>query len=624
MSQKLRILDELGDELQRAANQRLGQRSRRGSVLRLGSEAFAFALVIAVVVVVAVIALRVHPRPSSTSAASGLIGQRGSIVDRNDHTLVASRPVLVIRRAASGLPHSRSTRDAETRRLDHALSSAGLRPGTVFSRSVEMRVHAFELRHQGEFPGVTIGREWVRYYPLRGLAAQVLGTAGPVTTGELRDARFAGVSPGATVGQSGLEWYYDSALRRGETLKLSLDAALQAVGQRALQHSIDTYPWANGGAFVAMNPVDGQIYAMGSLPTYNPNPVARSGVAASNNRALPSNYPLINRAVQSAGPIGSTITPITAIAALQSGSWPVHNVFDDAGRYCFRGQCRHNAGNAVYGVVNIEQAIKGASDDFFYNLGVLTNNDSSRGGALQRWTRLFGIGQPTGIDLGGELTGTLPSPGWLAKRNHLESECDHATGPFTGRPTHPPGGCGIADGTNRPWSPGDNENLAVGQGAIQVTPLQLAVAYSAIANGGTIVRPHLGASVEQSGGTVTRRIDPPPERRLNINPLYLQTIRAGLRAAASQPGGTSSSVMGNFPEKVYGETGTAQYTGQPDYSWYTCFVPPSATSKPIEIVVTVARAGFGVQAAAPVARQIISQWFLGRPGPWVIGGSRAL
>src|SRR6202035_4854215 len=211
-------------------------------------------------------------------------------------------------------------------------------------------------------------------------------------------------------------------------------------------------------------------------------------------------------------------------------------------------------------------------------------------------------------------------------RNQLEAQCDNLTHPtalFPNHPDHklPPGGCGLADGTNRPWSAGDNENLAVGQGDVQVTPLQLAVAYSAIANGGNIVRPHLGLEIQQPDGTLIQRINPLPVRHLPINPFYLDTIRQGLRAAASQPGGTSFAVMGTSPEQVYGKTGTAQYNGQPDYSWYSCFVPGTATSKPIEVVVTVPRAGFGVQAAAPVARQILSQWFLGRKGPFIGGGS---
>ena len=108
---------------------------------------------------------------------------------------------------------------------------------------------------------------------------------------------------------------------------------------------------------------------------------------------------------------------------------------------------------------------------------------------------------------------------------------------------------------------------------MQVTPLQLATAYSAIANGGTVVRPHIGLDVQEPDGTILQRIDPPPARHLNINPAYLDAIRQGLHDAAQTPGGTSDDVMGNFPQQVYGKTGTAQYNGQQDYSWYVCFVP---------------------------------------------------
>ncbi len=519
------------------------------------------------------------------------------------------------------------------------------------------------------FPGVSIQDVWLRTYPLHTLAAQLFGTIGPISSSELKDPRFKGLPQSAIIGQSGLEWYYNrylqgsdgaekvqiDALGRsagtlgrvapvpGDNLRLSLDVNLQRAGEQALAQAVSQVPNSDGGAFVALNPQNGEVYAMGSNPSFDPNiftkPVPESVYKQLNNPA--SDFPLLNRAIQSPGPTGSTFKPITATAALESGAWSVNDVFDDTGRFCFSGQCRHNAGNAVDGVLNLEQAIKVSSDDFFYNLGVLTNSPKPHGGALQYWARQFGIGRPTGIDLGGELPGTLPTPAWRAERNHLEWQCDHAVGPFKytdghdtssvkhpgwhRSPTHPPGGCGYADGTNRPWAVGDNENLAVGQGDVQVTPLQLAVAYSAIANGGTIVRPHLGLDVEQPDGTLVQRIDPPPVRHLHINPLYLDTIRAGLRAAASQPGGTSFPVMGNFPEQVYGKTGTAQYTGQADYSWYSCFVPATATSKPIEVVVTIPRAGFGVQAAAPVAREILSQWFFGHRGSFVgSGGNGAL
>jgi penicillin-binding protein 2 len=521
---------------------------------------------------------------------------------------------------------------------------------------------------QAAFPGVSVQQIYQRTYPLGDVASQVLGIVSRITASEVKNPFYRGASQNDAVGQSGLEASYDRYLRgtdgaekvkvdalgnfvgtmsqtppvAGNNLKLSLDAKLEAVGQQALQQSIDSNYPANGGAFVAMNPDNGEVYAMGSLPTYNANLFTKPVPYSIYNAQFGPNSgdPQVNRAYQGAGPTGSTFKPITATAALESGAWSTGDVFDDTGQFCISGQCRHNAGNAVDGSLDLESAIKVSSDDFFYNLGALTNSRAPNGGALQHWAGLYGIGRKTGIDLPDENSGTLPDEKWRANRNQLEAECDSATGPFrytNGQntssvrhpgwhrsPKRPPGGCGIADGTDRPWSIGDNESLAVGQGDVQVTPLQLATAYATIANGGTVVTPHLGLDVQSPDGIVQRAFNPRGQRHFNINPLYLETIRAGLRAAASQPGGTSADVFQNFPEQVYGKTGTAQYTGQQDYAWYACFVPSSATSKPIVVVVTVQQGGFGAVGAAPVARQILSQWFFGNKGAYVAGSSKTL
>jgi penicillin-binding protein 2 len=497
---------------------------------------------------------------------------------------------------------------------------------------------------QDHFPGVQVQQVWQRIYPLGSLAAQLFGTIGPISPKELRYARFRGVSQQAIVGQSGLEWYYDRYLRgedgadqvqvdslgrfkgylaqrkptAGHNLKLSLDVNLQKAGQQALQQAIDSNPPSTAGAFVALNPDNGEVYAMGSLPTFDPNiftkPVPQSLYQQLNNAS--SGFPLFNRAIMSGYPTGSTFKPITATAALESGAWSLGDSYDDGGQFCVSGQCRHNAGGAAYGVLDLTNAIRVSSDNFFYNLGALTNADPNshpNGGALQHWAHLLGIGRRSGIDVGGEFPGNLPSPRWRAKIDRLELKCEHK---------HHVPSCGIADG--RPWSIGDNINLAVGQGDVEVTPLQLAVAYSALANGGNVVRPHIGLDVQQPDGTVLQRIDPPPARHLNINPGYLDAIRQGLRDAASQPGGTSADVFSSFPEQVYGKTGTAQHTNQVDQSWYACFVPDWATHTPILVVVTVEQGGWGAQAAAPAARQILSQWFFGKRGAFVTGHSRTL
>jgi penicillin-binding protein 2 len=191
------------------------------------------------------------------------------------------------------------------------------------------------------------------------------------------------------------------------------------------------------------------------------------------------------------------------------------------------------------------------------------------------------------------------------------------------------GGCGIANTPD--WTVGDNVNTAVGQGDVQVTPMQLAVVYAALANGnGAVVTPHIGDDIQSSTGVVLQKIDPAPKRYLKINPAYRSAILAGLHAAAQQAGGTSDDVMGNFPMTVYGKTGTAQEgtaaqiasNNEADYAWYACFVPATATSKPIVIVVSVEKGGFGDVAAAPVARQMLSEWFYGKRGPYVNGSSK--
>jgi penicillin-binding protein 2 len=547
---RLRILDELGEELQRAARRELGDGRSRRSVVRRAAAAVPVAVAVAIAALVALVAIvSIGSRAHRPAAAPRIALVRGEIVDRSGQVLVRS---------------------------------------------------------------IRAGRGYVRSFPMGDLAAQVFGVARPISNAQRRNPRLRDVPRGTIVGESDLELNYDSYLLAGDTLKLALDARLQQVGQQALQEAISGNAGADGGAFVALNPQNGEVYAMGSLPAFDPN-ILSGRVSSGTIRRLGLKHAFLNRATQFAGPPGSTLTPITALAALESGAWNTYGTYDDTGQFCISGQCRRNAGGAANGVLNVVNAIRVSDGVFFYNLGALTNTPAPAGGALQEWAQAFGVGLPTAIDLSGEVRGVLPTPAWREHVDVLEAACER------GRHVS---SCGIADG--RPWSIGDNINLAVGQGDVQVTPLQLAVAYAALANGGTIVRPHLADEVERPDGTVLERIAAPPVRNLNIDPLYLATIRQGLRAAASQLGGTSADVFGNFPEQVYGQTGTAQYNNQQDYAWYAGFVPASATSKPIVVVVAVQEGGFGDAAAAPVAREILSQWFLGRPGPWTRGGRRTL
>jgi penicillin-binding protein 2 len=410
-------------------------------------------------------------------------------------------------------------------------------------------------------------------------------------------------------GNAGLVEHYRSALRSGDTVQLSLDTTLQDAAVRSLRRAVASTPGATNGSFVAMNPQNGEVYAIGSLLPQ----VTNSGPIAPNTFA--------DRATQIAGPIGSTFSPIAALAALQSGRWTASQTYDDTGRYVDgSGDVRQNAGGAAYGVIDTTRAIAVSSDDFFYNLGARLSSAQPSGGPLQEWARALGIGQRTGIDAGPENEGILPSPAWWAGRNNLERQCEQGTGPFAGKPRR--SSCGIADG--RPWSVDDDENLAVGQGDLEATPLQVAVAYSAIENDGNVVQPHVGRQIADPSGTAVHTISPPARRTLRLDPTDRAAVLTGLRDASSIPGGTAADVFGNFPEPVYGKTGTAQLAGRANQAWYAGFVPSSESKRPIVVVVSVDGGGFGAATAAPVARQIFSQWFFGKPGPYRRGRSHTL
>jgi penicillin-binding protein 2 len=519
------------------------------------------------------------------------------------------------------------------------------------------------------FPGVLSDDTYIRKYTLGNAGAQLFGTYGQISATEVNTKPYKGITAGNLVGQSGLEAEYNWALQgvngeqgvkidsqgqfegyaketdpaEGDTLKLSLNAKVEQTGQRALAYSIAVNHGV-GGAFVAMDPQNGQIYAMGSAPTYNPGNVSPS-ISKREWAYLrnPNNQtPLLNRAIQSPLPDGSTFKVVTATAALESGKWQLGDTFSDPPKFCMGTLCLQNSGGAHYSGVDLQDAIEVSDDEFFYNLGDKMDVATGNGGPLQRWASRFGLGHPTGVDLPGEAKGEIGSPKLQAALWNEEKQCETATGayaytdPVTGQISSKklpgyvhskkiPGGCAIASAPY--WTVGDNVETGVGQFDDEVTPMQLAVVYSAIENGGTIVTPHVAQEVESPNGNVLQRFDPAPKRKLPIDASYLSAIQEGLHLAATGPSGTSSGVMGNFPEPVYGKTGTAELgnsASSPEDAWYACYVPASATSKPILVVVNVEKGGFGAVAAAPVAREILSQWFLGKPGPYVAGTSTDL
>ncbi|HWF71975.1 MAG TPA: penicillin-binding transpeptidase domain-containing protein [Solirubrobacteraceae bacterium] len=662
MSERPRVLIELGDELERAAQRVLTGRRRRlgaGRAPTLGSLMAVLAAGAAVAVAVVAILLIGHRHPHALKPAGprpGVSVPRGKILDRNGRVLVGSRRAIdveivpahlpvplsgeasqlagppiadqaVYDRLAAALGISTRRRACPVLRSTWRLTEVACdvargvsRPGSQNVTVASDLAPGLGRNVAAGLPGVTAATVYLTTYPYRDLGAQMLGTVGAITAPELSEPQFRGVPADAVVGQTGLEDFYDRYLRGRYELQTSIDLGLERVGQSSLASSINRNTSRRGGAgaFVAMDPQSGQIYAMGSLPSYDPSiftkAISRSAYA---NLVSPrSGDPLNDRATDGLYATGSTFKPITAMAALVSGVWHLGDTYDDTGQYCFsQGRlCLHNSGNVANGSLDLVNAIRVSDDVFFYNLGAKLNADPAThpsGGPLQQWARLFGIGQATGIDLPYEASGRLPDPKWRAAISQVEKRYEEK---------HHTGCCTIA--YPGPWTVGDNVNLAVGQGNLLVTPLQLAVAYTAIANGGTIVRPHIASAVLGPGGQVVQQLEPLPARHVNLPPADLAAIRAGLHESATRPGGTSAPVMARLPEPVYGATGSAQHADQPDQAWYAGYVPATATSKPIVVVVTVEKGGFGAVAAAPVARQILSQWFLGRPGPYVAGSSR--
>jgi penicillin-binding protein 2 len=541
---------------------------------------------------------------------------RGQIVDRNGTVLVDNRTALAVQMIPQQLPKDPARQARETRRLADVL---GTRPGRLRQKirhdskvlpfspvtlktDVSLQTVLYLQENQTRFPGVEVERVFLRKYPHDTIGAHLFGTLGEVTEKQLKDSRYNGVALGDRVGQSGIEYQYDRYLRGrngatriqvdamgrpkgeisirdplpGKQLRLSIDLDVQKAAQATLAG------YGKPGGFVAMDPRDGSVLALGSNPSFDPNVFAK-GVSASVYKRLqdPNNgAPLADRAIQGLYPTGSTFKLISSTAALQSGLLSPSTVLFDGGSLNVGGISFRNAGGASYGALALPRALQVSSDVFFYRVGLMA--DQRGGDIIQKWARRLGIGHPTGIDLPGEVAGLVPTPAWRNRlfRKHL---------------------------TDRPWTPGDNINFAVGQGDLQADPLQMAVAYSTIANGGRVVTPHIGMRVEDSGGRVLQEIDPGPKRRLDISPTTRNAIISGLRAAANDPGGTSQPVFNGFPITVAGKTGTAERGAQGDQSWYVVMAPYNDPR--IVVAVTIERGGFGAEAAAPAARKILAAYF---------------
>jgi penicillin-binding protein 2 len=543
---------------------------------------------------------------------------RGDILDAQGKVLVDNRTELALQVEPRELPKPGEERKAMMSRLADV---TGRKAGALEAEIADVqRVsknspvvlqeglsvdEVFYLReNQERFPGATVERVFTREYKQGATAAHLFGNVGEVTAEQLDQPRYSGLQQGDLVGQSGIEYEYDRFLRgrpgsdrvqvdalgrptrqlaskpaeAGDNVRLTIDSDLQQTGEGALGS------FGLPGAFVAMGVEDGEILAMGSTPTFDPSIFTRP-ITKRQYRELTSrktDAPLANRAIQGLYPTGSVFKPITALAAIDAGKVDPSAIYNDDGVLKLDVLTLRNAGDAVYGPINMSDAFKVSSDLYFYQLG-LDSPAAKGGGAIQDWARDLGLAEPTGIDLPAEGEGLVPTPAW---RNRLYRQ----------------------KLTDRPWTAGDNVNLAVGQGDLQANPLQMAIAYAAIANGGKILRPHVASQVESVTGEVLEEMRPAPRRTIQLPDGARDVIMDGLTRAAMEQGGTSYAVFGRFPMDIAGKTGTAERgTTVEDQSWYVAVAP--ANDPEIVVAVTIERGGFGVDAAAPVAARILEKYF---------------
>jgi penicillin-binding protein 2 len=458
------------------------------------------------------------------------------------------------------------------------------------------------------FPGLHVVQLPIRDYPQGALGGEFLGLLGQVSAQELAQPSYRHAKAGEVVGQSGVEATYDRYLNAGfdharvrvnalgqiasplrperakrapAGLQLTVDARIQRAAVHAIRHGIALahqagYADADAGAAVVLDPRTGAVKALASYPSVNQ--VAAAQDPGYLQRLLTGRQPgLLDLATQGQFPAGSTFKPIVAEAALAGGLITPYTPMACTGSLTVGNIVFHNVEPSIDETMNLPQALEMSCDTWFYQLGEQFYFRQESGWlGIQRWARLLGLGRPTGIDIPGEAGGVVPTPGWL-RRQFGTSDQGY-------------------------WYEGTSVNLSIGQGYLEVTPLQLAVAYAALANGGTVVRPHVAQAILGAHRRVLRF---PPVRRVALRDVW--AIREGLYQAAHGATGTSTAVFGSFRVPVAGKTGTAQDPHGSDDSWYASWAP--AGDPRYVVVVLIVHGGFGADAAAPAARDIYSAIF---------------
>ena len=407
---------------------------------------------------------------------------------------------------------------------------------------------------------------------------------------------------------------------RGDDVWLTVDIGVQSLAEdllaQGLQDARDrvtrtgNHPnRGTGGAVVVTDPRNGDVIAMASYPTYDPadfvNGISTSRWAYLNDKA--NGEAILNRAIQGEYAPGSTFKLVTAAAALTTGLRQPYAPFVDTGSFTIEdctGQCTfRNAGSRAYGTVDLPEAITVSSDAYFYSIGADFWNNRGRLGeeALQEVAREFGFDQQTGVPLPSEADGRIPTP------EQRKRQYDANPGLFL----------------ERNWFTGDNVNMAIGQGDVAVTPIQLANAYATFANGGTRFAPNIATKVTRGGNPdlVTRTFEPRINGTVSLPPEVRTPILDGLVGVTADPHGTAHSTFVGFPLDSYpvaAKTGTAQVKGKADTAVFSAFGP--VNDPQYEVAIIMEESGFGGTSAAPVARALFDVFAGITPKPEVEPG----
>lgn len=544
---------------------------------------------------------------------------RGGIFDRQERAIVNNRFSYTVSVVPLGLPAEARPRVLELlariikmpveeieRILDEESGPYPYEPVRLKRDVSPATVIALEEQRM-DLPGVLVEEEWTREYVHKDLASQTLGYLGAVDREDLKK----GYKPTDLIGKTGLEKTYEEFLRGeddqrrvevnalsrplrelstidpvpGYDLHLTLDLGLQEAAEKAMRTHLaklakSSARRAGAGAVVALDPRSGEILALVSQPGYDPNMFLSEDRSNYYRKILANPHkPLLNRALLDYPP-GSAFKPFTGLTALDAGSLGPNEVYNATGygKYGKRDwTLRSRPPQRPAGRVTIVGALARSANDFFWNIALR----SGTGGvdAIARMARSFGFGQPTGLRISPtERSGLIPDKEWKGKTYR------------------------------QPWYEAETMDVAIGQGFVKVTPLQLAVAYMGIANSGEIYRPYLVKRVMTPEGQVVVDAAPQLARRVKTDAANWAAVIEGLKAVAQWPNGTAAGSFRSAKYDPAGKTGSAQTTiGQPAHAWFAGFAPASAPE--VVVVVFAEFAEGGSSAAAPIARQVMDAYF---------------